>query len=81
MYLNNTVIWTCRKKSERCWSYQFPSQPGQCTLYVQFSAFPSRCAPFTEAVSPAPRIPACTLPCWFTVIEGGGLAGEVPQSG
>lgn len=61
--------------------YQFPSQPGQCALYVQFSASLCSLAAFTEALGPASRIPARTLSCWLTVIKGGVLAGEVPQSG
>lgn len=80
----NYIYLKCKKKSEtppERWSYQFPSQPSQCALYVQFSASLCSLAAFTEALGPARRIPACTLSCWFTVIKGGVLAGEVPQSG
>lgn len=57
-------------------SHQFLSQPGQRTLNVQIAS--SSCAFVPEGVSPALTVPACTLPGWFTVIEGDSLAGEIP---
>lgn len=59
-------------------SYQLPPQPGQSTLNVQFASF---CSCVREAVGPGSRIPVRCLSCWFALVKGGGLAGEVPQSG
>lgn len=70
------------KPPPELYSYQFPPQPGQCTLNVQFAALSSSCASFPKAVvGPGPWLSACALSCRFAVVKGGGLAGEVPQSG
>lgn len=62
-------------------SYQLLPQPGQCALYVQVPASLCSLAALAEALSSARGPPARALSRWLTVVEGGVLAGEVPQSG
>lgn len=60
-------------------SYQFLPQPGQRALDVQLPA--SLCS-LAEALGPAGRTPARAASRGLAVdVEGGALAGEVPQLG
>lgn len=62
-------------------SYQLLPQPGQCTLYVQVSASLCSLAALAEVLSSAKGAPARALSRLLVVVEGGVLAGEIPQSG